>query len=165
MKNIDYKKLEQKLAAKIRNRIMNRTLDGYDYLGQKFDPYTKQYADKKGVGVDDVNLVLSGSMMRNFYVDVKITDEPEEFFGDYLWFPGVEITYSFNHIEDGKGTTPLKKYLWNAQGFDGFYGRKDRAGLFKRHTPSRDFLGLDNDATLFDEVEINDMLNEILETM
>lgn len=51
------------IAEVILTHIVSRTLAGEDRYNDKFKKYTKKYADIKGVGVDDVDLVLSGEML------------------------------------------------------------------------------------------------------
>jgi len=51
--------------------IVARTLAGYDKDNAKFKKYTKGYADKKGVGVNEVDLVLDGEMLDSLKVKVN----------------------------------------------------------------------------------------------
>lgn len=51
------------IAEEILDFIRDRTFAGMDKNGKQFKKYSAAYAKKKGVGVDDVNLVLSGEMM------------------------------------------------------------------------------------------------------
>lgn len=52
------------IAEEIINYIVKRTReDGLDKDGKKLKNYTKAYADKKGVGVSDVDLTLSSEML------------------------------------------------------------------------------------------------------
>lgn len=51
--------------------IVARTLNGYDKDNKKFSKYTKNYADKKGVGVTDVDLVLEGEMLDELRVKIE----------------------------------------------------------------------------------------------
>jgi hypothetical protein len=177
-KNYDLKRLETELAAELRQRIIKRTEDGLDYLGRPFALYSKEYADRKGVSMDAVDLKLSVSMLENFNVTVEISEQPYELVKGmpYMVFPEIKVSYGFNDIEDtpsyvksGHTTTPMKKYLWNAQGFDGYVKRKDRTidiskGEGHRYTPKRDFIGLDsNDAEYMFPYEIlNDILNDLI---
>lgn len=43
--------------------ITARTESGYDKYGEKFVPYSKDYAQLKGVSRSDVDLILSGEML------------------------------------------------------------------------------------------------------
>jgi hypothetical protein len=54
-----------KIADVILNHIVARTLSGEDKNNKSFKEYTPGYADKKGVGVGDVDLTLSGEMLEN----------------------------------------------------------------------------------------------------
>lgn len=47
------------------NRIEDRTLDGNDVSGKKFKPYSKEYADKKGVSRNSVDMFLTGGMLES----------------------------------------------------------------------------------------------------
>ena len=51
------------LSEAIINYIQNRTMDGLDKNLEKFEKYKASYAAFKGVGVNDVDLVMSGSML------------------------------------------------------------------------------------------------------
>lgn len=48
--------------------IQIRSTEGYDKNGEKFKKYSKSYAEKKGVGANDVDLVLSGDMLSELSV-------------------------------------------------------------------------------------------------
>ena len=48
--------------------IRNRTISGLDKNGKPFPEYTKQYAERKGVGRGDVDLVLSDEMLEALQV-------------------------------------------------------------------------------------------------
>jgi hypothetical protein len=56
---------EQKelFASLVNDAIVNRTLDGNDVNGKTFERYSEQYAEKKGVTRDSVNLFLAGGML------------------------------------------------------------------------------------------------------
>lgn len=54
---------KNELAARLAQQIINNTLAGFDKNGKQFKSYTKQYAEKKGVGRSDVDLKLSGDML------------------------------------------------------------------------------------------------------
>jgi hypothetical protein len=53
----------QLIAQDIIDFIIERSSRGLDKNNKKFKKYTKQYADIKGVGTGEVDLVLSGDMM------------------------------------------------------------------------------------------------------
>ena len=57
-----------KIADAILTHIVGRTMAGYDKNNDKFAKYTKKYADIKGVGVSDVDLILSGEMITELKV-------------------------------------------------------------------------------------------------
>jgi hypothetical protein len=44
-------------------QIRSRTLDGDDYSGREFTPYSEEHAAKKGVSVDSVDMFLEGDML------------------------------------------------------------------------------------------------------
>jgi hypothetical protein len=48
--------------------IRQRTLSGLDKNNRKFAKYTKEYAERKGVSRDDVDLFLDGEMLENLKV-------------------------------------------------------------------------------------------------
>lgn len=52
-----------RIAEVIIDHIINRSAAGLDRNNKKFKKYSKEYAEKKGVGVSDVDLVLSGEML------------------------------------------------------------------------------------------------------
>ena len=52
-----------KIANVLIDYMISRSMDGIDKNGKKFPKYTKAYADKKNVGVGDVDLTLSGDML------------------------------------------------------------------------------------------------------
>jgi hypothetical protein len=47
----------------ILSHITTRTLNGFDRNNKKFKKYTKDYAEFKGVGVNDVDLTFDGEML------------------------------------------------------------------------------------------------------
>ena len=75
----------------VAERIVERTAGGDDIDGDKFEPYTKDYADKKGVARSSVDLILNGDMLQSFEPDItknmvkiKISE-------------GVETLKAYNH--------------------------------------------------------------------
>lgn len=52
-----------RMAEVIINHIINRSAAGYDKNNEKFKSYTEAYAEKKGVGRGDVDLILTGEML------------------------------------------------------------------------------------------------------
>jgi len=72
----NFKKLAKKVITKrelleiaidITTEIRDRTIQGVDYLGRKFKPYTEEYAKSKGVNRNDVTLLgnTAGTRMLN----------------------------------------------------------------------------------------------------
>ena len=51
------------IAEVVINHIINRTTAGQDKNNNDFPKYTAKYAEEKGVGVGDVDLILSGEML------------------------------------------------------------------------------------------------------
>lgn len=51
------------IAEVILSHITTRTLNGFDKNNKKFKKYTKEYAELKGVGVNDVDLTFDGEML------------------------------------------------------------------------------------------------------
>lgn len=54
-----------KIAEVIIDHIINRSVAGLDKNNKKFPGYSKEYAEKKGVGQGDVDLILSGEMLES----------------------------------------------------------------------------------------------------
>lgn len=62
----------KKIANVIIEHIINRSAAGLDRNNKEFKNYSKNYADKKGVGVSDVDLILTGEMLDSLeYVSSK----------------------------------------------------------------------------------------------
>lgn len=59
----DQKRLFYELAV---DKMVDRTLSGKDINNKNFTPYSKAYAQKKGVSRNSVDLVLSGDMLQSF---------------------------------------------------------------------------------------------------
>ncbi len=53
----------KKIGMVIIEHIINRTAAGLDKKNKEFPNYSQLYADKKGVGVSDVDLILTGEML------------------------------------------------------------------------------------------------------
>jgi len=129
-----------KIAELIRERVIERTLDGKDYKGHIFVEYTERYAKQKGVSVSDVNLKLSGEMLSDFWVKV-FTVEPffminEVYFIDLGY---LTIHYGF-HSDDA-----TEKYYYNANE----QGDKSK---------TRDFLGAVADKPLLPMKELLEII-------
>lgn len=58
-------KQREEFFDRVADRIVERTADGKDINGKNFKPYSKKYADKKGVSVTSVDLILKGDMLRS----------------------------------------------------------------------------------------------------
>lgn len=54
-----------KIAEVVIDHIINRSAAGLDKNDKKFPKYSKDYAEKKGVGVSDVDLILEGEMLES----------------------------------------------------------------------------------------------------
>lgn len=57
-----------KIADAILTHIVGRTMAGLDKDNEKFSKYTRKYAEEKGVGVSEVDLLLSGEMLSELKV-------------------------------------------------------------------------------------------------
>jgi hypothetical protein len=75
----------------VAERIVERTSNGKDINGSKFTRYSEDYAEKKGVSRDSVDLILEGDMLQSFepeaqknIVKIKMAD-------------GVETLKAYNH--------------------------------------------------------------------
>jgi hypothetical protein len=80
------KEQKEKIAEAAIDYIRLRTSDGFDQNGTKFKRYSKKYADKKGVGVNDVDLIFDGDMLMGIevtgigsdYVEIGYKDDSEQ---------------------------------------------------------------------------------------
>ena len=63
------------IAEVVINHIINRTAAGQDKNNKDFPKYTAKYAEEKGVGVGDVDLILSGEMLEGI---VLLNHKPGE---------------------------------------------------------------------------------------
>jgi hypothetical protein len=103
-----------KLAESAISYIQIRSSEGYDKNGNKFGKYSKKYAEKKGVGRGDVDLVLSGEMLS----ELKLTKHGKGF---------IEIGYKNGDEVAGRVEGNIL----------GTYGNDEPV------TKPRDFLGID----------------------
>jgi hypothetical protein len=71
-------------------RINQRTLDGNNIHGRKFKKYSKDYAAKKGVSRDSVDMFLEGDMLNS--LDYELTDT-----GVKIKIGESETPKAFNH--------------------------------------------------------------------
>lgn len=61
-------KERKKIGMIIIEHIINRTAAGLDKRNKEFPNYSQNYADKKGVGTGDVDLILTGEMLDSLEV-------------------------------------------------------------------------------------------------
>lgn len=54
-----------KISEVLINHIINRSAAGLDKNNKKFPKYTKEYAEIKGVGVTDVDLIMEGELLES----------------------------------------------------------------------------------------------------
>jgi hypothetical protein len=114
--SIRNKRQQNQIADAIVTHIVGRTMAGLDKDDKKFSKYSRKYADKKGVGVSDVDLLLSGEMLDELKA-IKVTAD------------GVEIGY--------KGS---KELVGKVEGnILGTYGQPEPIP-----GKARDFLGIDD---------------------
>lgn len=116
--SIRNKRQQNQIADAIVTHIVGRTMAGLDKEDKKFKNYTKKYAEIKGVGVSEVDLLLSGEMLSELK-PLRVTAE------------GVEIGY--------KGSKDL---IGKVEGnILGTYGQPEPIP-----GKARDFLGIDDNA-------------------
>jgi len=116
--SIRNKRQQNQIADAIVTHIVGRTMAGLDKDDKKFARYTKKYADSKGVGTSEVDLLLSGEMLSELK-PLRVTAD------------GVEIGY--------KGS---KELVGKVEGnILGTYGQPEPIP-----GKARDFLGIDDDA-------------------
>jgi hypothetical protein len=150
---VKHARLENDLAERVKEIIINRTLSGQDYKKDDFLPYSDNYIKfkQRAVGsASPVNLKLTGNMLENFYVDVQIDPvEIEVLEGDKVQFNEIKVIYGFHDRPDKFGNMPLDKYVWNAE---------------NAHGKDRDFLGIGSNESdvMFTHEELNDIINELM---
>jgi len=84
-------------------RHIQHILSGNDVRGKKYLPYNKHYAKSKGVGVNDVNLRLTGKMLNSIKLG-KVTEQ-----GFKYAMKGKKQQDKMNaHISGDYGTKSLK---------------------------------------------------------
>ena len=116
--SIRNKRQQNQIADAIVTHIVGRTMAGLDKEDKKFARYTKKYANEKGVGTSEVDLLLSGEMLSELK-PLRVTAD------------GVEIGY--------KGS---KELVGKVEGnILGTYGQPEPIP-----GKARDFLGIDDDA-------------------
>lgn len=124
----------KQIAELVIAHILTRSAAGYDKNNKKFPKYTKEYAEKKGVGRGDVDLILTGEMMESIEL---LSNKPGE------------IIIGFE-----KGNDELNG---KAEGnILGSYGNEPDP------SKARDFLGIDEDelGQIITEIESQDFANE-----
>ena len=85
-------------------RHIQHILSGNDVRGKKFLPYNKHYAKKKGVGVNDVNLRLTGTMLNS----IKLTKVLVNGFRYAIKGKRINNVKMNAHISGDYGTKSLK---------------------------------------------------------
>ena len=116
--SIRNKRQQNQIADAIVTHIVGRTMAGLDKDDVEFKKYSKKYADKKGVEVNEVDLLLSGEMLEKLKA-LKVSAD------------GVEIGY--------KGS---QKLIGKVEGnITGSYGQPN-----PNPDKARDFLGIDDDS-------------------
>lgn len=97
----------QDMANSIIDTIRNRTLSGFgvweDGSVKRFKKYTKEYATKKGVGVGDVDLELTGSMLDS----IELLDYSPQTFS--IGIIGPDAPKAHGHMTGQNGVGPLPK--------------------------------------------------------
>jgi hypothetical protein len=136
--SIRNKRQQNQVADAIITHIVGRTMSGLDKNDKTFSKYSKKYAELKGVGTGDVDLLLSGDMLSELKV-LKLNAD------------GVEIGYSGPKSLIGKVEGNIL----------GTYGNPDPIP-----GKARDFLGIDDGdvdvilSAYMDELNDEDSLSE-----
>jgi Holliday junction resolvase len=81
--------------------IIGRTQDGIDVDGDKFTKYNPAYAEKKGVGVSDVDLTLMGDMLLAMETQRRGNSVRIQIDGD-------EAAKAYGHVSGFKGHPYIK---------------------------------------------------------
>lgn len=76
--------------------IIERTQEGFDRNGRRFPSYTEEYADFKGVGINEVDLTLFGDMLLSIR-GRRDGDNIE------LLIDGTEAPKAFGHVSGYEG--------------------------------------------------------------
>ena len=97
--------VKDEFVRRVISEIEERTLNGHDINGNKFKPYTKAYADEKGVSRSDVDLYARGDLLNSieevrasgkYSIKIAVND-------------GVETLKAYNHnVGD---TLPKRKFF------------------------------------------------------
>ena len=81
--------------------VIKRTQGGRDIDGDKFKNYNEEYAEKKGVGVSDVDLTLFGDMLLSMETE-RVGDKIR------LQIDGDEAGKAYGHVSGFKGHPTIK---------------------------------------------------------
>jgi hypothetical protein len=90
------------------DRIIERTQDGIDRGQRRFKPYSKEYAERKGVGVNDVDLTLFGDMLGSIEARFLRGQKAE------LYIDGTKNNLkAYNHMtpKDDKNKLPQREFF------------------------------------------------------
>lgn len=133
--------LEKSLSDWIKKYIQHRTLYLHrDWQDQPFVPYTPAYAKQKGVPRSEVDLWLSGEMMSDFEVEVKLTKKPFDKANRIL---NIDLAEMIFRMPD----SVAQKFEWN----------KDR-GAFSRNP----FFDPNSDEMPFNQEQIDVIVEALL---
>ena len=118
------------------DKMVQRTAGGKDINGSRFTPYSEKYAEKKGVSITSVDLILNGDMLSSFeesqvqknVVKVKMAE-------------GTETLKSYNH---NVGDTLPKRT------FFGVRSEEDIASIIRKVHRAKDQTREENRMTLAD---------------
>lgn len=120
---------KQAFAQEAIERIIERTQAGEDINGRSFRGYTKEYAELKGVGRNEVDLTLFGDMLLSiqprFEGDKVIIEIPRE-----------ETDKSYGHLSGFKGHPTIK----NGPKRDFFGLNRDEAESIAESVKSESFV-------------------------
>lgn len=86
------------------DKMVDRTLKGQDINGKDFEIYSKEYAEKKGVTRDSVDLVMEGDMLNSFDQSVERKNIIKVAVGK-----GVDTLKAFNHCTGD--TLPVRNFF------------------------------------------------------
>lgn len=97
-------------------KMVDRTTSGNDINGNRFKPYSPQYAEQKGVDVNSVDLILNGDMLDGFKEGSTKNIVRIEMQSD-------QTEKAYGHITGMKGHPTIKK--GKVRDFFGFKDKKD----------------------------------------
>lgn len=94
------------MGREIVRQIQNRTTEqGTDRFGEPFIEYSSDYADKKGVSPNDVDLLLTGSMLGSMIVKEATTRSVT------IGFRGQKNNNKAHGHDTGGGNLPQRSFL------------------------------------------------------